>query len=82
MRKYHLCCVQVRCDSGVEEGSEISIYYDPMICKVSFSFLMHFHYMLKQCLKLSLMLQNGINTNHVHYSKLFHNSEFKTFIKI
>ncbi|ORZ36413.1 carbamoyl-phosphate synthase L chain, ATP binding domain-domain-containing protein [Catenaria anguillulae PL171] len=23
----------VRCDSGVEEGSEISIYYDPMICK-------------------------------------------------
>lgn len=25
----------VRCDSGIEEGSEISIYYDPMICKVS-----------------------------------------------
>ncbi|KAI9182922.1 hypothetical protein H9P43_003834 [Blastocladiella emersonii ATCC 22665] len=25
----------VRCDSGVEEGSEISIYYDPMICKLS-----------------------------------------------
>lgn len=24
----------VRCDSGVEEGSEISIYYDPMICKL------------------------------------------------
>lgn len=24
----------VRCDSGIEEGSEISIYYDPMICKV------------------------------------------------
>ncbi|PVD18563.1 hypothetical protein C0Q70_21113 [Pomacea canaliculata] len=25
---------EVRCDSGVEEGSEISIYYDPMICKL------------------------------------------------
>ena len=25
---------QVRCDSGIEEGSEISIYYDPMICKL------------------------------------------------
>ncbi|KAK3863470.1 hypothetical protein Pcinc_030775 [Petrolisthes cinctipes] len=24
----------VRCDSGVEEGSDISIYYDPMICKL------------------------------------------------
>ncbi|KAL7636441.1 UNVERIFIED_CONTAM: hypothetical protein RMT77_013216 [Armadillidium vulgare] len=25
---------KVRCDSGVREGSEISIYYDPMICKL------------------------------------------------
>lgn len=25
---------KVRCDSGIEEGSEISIFYDPMICKV------------------------------------------------
>ncbi len=24
----------VRCDSGIEEGSEISIHYDPMICKL------------------------------------------------
>ncbi|KAL1458379.1 hypothetical protein WDU94_008536 [Cyamophila willieti] len=24
----------IRCDSGIEEGSEISIYYDPMICKL------------------------------------------------
>lgn len=24
----------MRCDSGVEEGSDISIYYDPMICKL------------------------------------------------
>jgi propionyl-CoA carboxylase alpha chain len=24
----------VRCDSGIEEGSEISIFYDPMICKL------------------------------------------------
>ena len=25
----------IRCDSGIEEGSDISIYYDPMICKLS-----------------------------------------------
>lgn len=25
---------KVRCDSGVMEGSDISIYYDPMICKL------------------------------------------------
>lgn len=24
----------VRCDSGIREGSEISIYYDPLICKL------------------------------------------------
>ncbi|CAG8512757.1 11136_t:CDS:10 [Diversispora eburnea] len=26
---------EVRCDSGVVEGSDISIYYDPLICKLS-----------------------------------------------
>merc|ERR1719334_411675 len=25
----------IRCDSGIEEGSEISMYYDPMICKLT-----------------------------------------------
>jgi propionyl-CoA carboxylase alpha chain len=25
---------EIRCDSGVREGSEISVYYDPMICKL------------------------------------------------
>lgn len=25
---------KVRCDSGIREGSEISVYYDPMICKL------------------------------------------------
>jgi propionyl-CoA carboxylase alpha chain len=25
---------EVRCDSGIVEGSEISMYYDPMICKL------------------------------------------------
>lgn len=25
----------IRCDSGIVEGSEITIYYDPMICKLS-----------------------------------------------
>lgn len=24
----------IRCDSGIIEGSEISVHYDPMICKV------------------------------------------------
>lgn len=31
---YFILNFQVRCDSGIEEGSEISIYYDPMICKL------------------------------------------------
>lgn len=26
----------VRCDSGITEGSEISLYYDPLICKVNY----------------------------------------------
>lgn len=25
----------IRCDSGIEEGSEISVHYDPMICKLT-----------------------------------------------
>ena len=25
---------EVRCDSGIVEGSEISVHYDPMICKL------------------------------------------------
>lgn len=25
---------EIRCDSGIREGSEISIYYDPLICKL------------------------------------------------
>lgn len=25
---------EIRCDSGIIEGSEISVYYDPMICKL------------------------------------------------
>lgn len=28
------CSCQVRVDSGIQEGSDISIYYDPMISKV------------------------------------------------
>jgi propionyl-CoA carboxylase alpha chain len=25
---------EIRCDSGISQGSEISMFYDPMICKV------------------------------------------------
>jgi propionyl-CoA carboxylase alpha chain len=25
---------EIRCDSGIVEGSEITMYYDPMICKL------------------------------------------------
>jgi len=32
----------VRCDSGITEGSEISLYYDPLICKVSFKNYLRF----------------------------------------
>jgi propionyl-CoA carboxylase alpha chain len=29
-----VCRDNVRCDTGIVEGSEISIYYDPLICKL------------------------------------------------
>lgn len=32
---FFLSFSQVRVDSGIQPGSEISIYYDPMISKVS-----------------------------------------------
>ena len=39
LQKYHepmdmIPAPHVRCDSGIVEGSEISMYYDPMICKL------------------------------------------------
>ena len=35
--KYFLGIPGVRCDSGIEEGSEISVYYDPMYLFLSHS---------------------------------------------
>lgn len=37
MKPFLVCSslCQVRVDSGIQEGSDISIYYDPMISKVS-----------------------------------------------
>ena len=40
----------VRCDSGIEEGSEISIFYDPMICKVIPFFLIFIIILCKRSL--------------------------------
>ena len=34
----------VRCDSGITEGSEISLYYDPLICKVILKINLSFIY--------------------------------------
>ena len=34
-QKEYLSCFICRCDSGIQEGSEISMYYDPMICKLT-----------------------------------------------
>lgn len=36
MKPFFVCSslCQVRVDSGIQEGSDISIYYDPMISKV------------------------------------------------
>jgi propionyl-CoA carboxylase alpha chain len=38
----HVCCEpcsnwfpDVRVDTGIREGSEISMYYDPLICKLA-----------------------------------------------
>lgn len=32
---FTFCSLKVRVDSGIQQGSDISIYYDPMISKVS-----------------------------------------------
>lgn len=37
----------VRCDSGITEGSEISLYYDPLICKVNFSLKTNLSFLYK-----------------------------------
>jgi acetyl/propionyl-CoA carboxylase alpha subunit len=36
---YIICTRRMRVDTGVEEGSEISIHYDPMIAKALYIYI-------------------------------------------
>lgn len=38
---FHFLFLKVRVDSGIQQGSDISIYYDPMISKVSWSLFLN-----------------------------------------
>lgn len=47
---------KVRCDSGIREGSEISVYYDPMICK-----LITYGNKRDECIQVSLFFLINLN---------------------
>ena len=68
----------IRLDSGIEEGGEISIYYDPMIAKL----VSHGKNREDACKKLSEALDNfvikGINTNISFVSSVISNKKFIT----
>ncbi|CAG8503278.1 5029_t:CDS:2 [Funneliformis mosseae] len=53
---------EVRCDSGVFEGSEISIYYDPLICKLSTYGVTHNISLLREVIGSSRFQSGKIST--------------------
>lgn len=67
----------IRCDSGVREGSEISIYYDPLICKLC----THAESREKAIEKMSTALGNyiirGVTHNIPILHKVFSQKRFK-----
>ena len=53
----------VRCDSGIKEGSEISIYYDPMIRKLVTYGKTHEISLEKMCSALDNYVIRGVTNN-------------------
>ena len=68
----------VRLDSGVEEGGEISMYYDPMIAKL----ITHGKDRKEACSKLSEALDSfvikGLNTNISFVNSVITNDKFRS----
>uniref|UniRef100_A0A915JKW6 Biotin carboxylase n=1 Tax=Romanomermis culicivorax TaxID=13658 RepID=A0A915JKW6_ROMCU len=53
----------IRCDSGVSEGSQVSISYDPMICKLIATGEDRMQALERMCRALDMFVIRGLTTN-------------------
>ncbi len=67
----------IRLDSGVVEGSEISMYYDPMISKLCIHSENREKSINLMTMALDRYLINGVNTNKDFLSNIVQNHSFK-----
>ena len=67
----------IRLDSGVVEGSEISMYYDPMISKLCVHSETREKSISLMTMALDRYLINGVNTNKDFLSNIIQNNSFK-----
>ena len=67
----------IRLDSGVVEGSEISMYYDPMISKLCVHSETREKSIGLMTMALDRYLINGVNTNKDFLSNIIQNNSFK-----
>ena len=67
----------IRLDSGVVEGSEISMYYDPMISKLCVHSETREKSINLMTMALDRYLINGVNTNKDFLSNIIQNNSFK-----
>ena len=67
----------VRCDTGVEEGSKISIYYDPMMAKLIATALTREEAIDRLILALSHYQISGVSTNRQFLTAILADSDFR-----
>ncbi len=67
----------VRCDTGVEEGSKISIYYDPMIAKLIATAPTRQAAIDKLILALSHYQISGVSTNRQFLAAILNDADFR-----
>lgn len=67
----------VRCDTGVEEGSKISIYYDPMIAKLIATAPTREEAIDRLILALSHYQISGVSTNRQFLTAILADSDFR-----
>ena len=68
----------IRVDSGVVEGSEISMYYDPMISKLCVFSNTRSDAIINMINALDRYLVNGVQTNKHFLSNIFQHKDFKS----
>ena len=74
---YRTCWKKYKTDSGVVEGSEISMYYDPMISKLCVHSETREKSISLMTMALDRYLINGVNTNKDFLSNIIQNNSFK-----